>query len=77
MTTFELFFDLVYVFTLTQVTIYMAHAHSGMGVVESLLLLALAWFSWSAYAWLGNQAAAPTTGPRSTRCPPAVERSSG
>ncbi|MET7775479.1 low temperature requirement protein A [Streptomyces mirabilis] len=56
MTTFELFFDLVYVFALTQVTAYMAHAHTGAGVLQGMLLLALLWWSWSAYAWLGNQA---------------------
>ncbi|MFJ7072232.1 low temperature requirement protein A [Streptomyces sp. NPDC098781] len=58
MTTFELFFDLVYVFALTRVTAYMAHEHSAMGVVQGMLLLALLWWSWSAYAWLGNQARA-------------------
>jgi low temperature requirement protein LtrA len=57
-TTFELFFDLVYVFAATQVTGYMAHEHSGHGVVQGLLLLALLWWTWSAYAWLGNQARA-------------------
>jgi low temperature requirement protein LtrA len=56
--TFELFFDLVYVFTLTQITQYMVRTHSGVGVTRGVLLLALAWFSWSAYAWLGNQARA-------------------
>ncbi len=30
-TTFELFFDLVYVFAVTQVTGYMAHEHSAHG----------------------------------------------
>jgi hypothetical protein len=57
-TTFELFFDLVYVFAATQVTGYMAHEHSGHGVLQGLLLLALLWWTWSAYAWLGNQARA-------------------
>jgi low temperature requirement protein LtrA len=57
-TTFELFFDLVYVFAMTQVTGYMAHEHSGHGVLQGLLLLALLWWTWSAYAWLGNQARA-------------------
>ena len=57
-TTFELFFDLVYVFAATQVTGYMAHEHSAHGVVQGLLLLALLWWTWSAYAWLGNQARA-------------------
>jgi low temperature requirement protein LtrA len=49
-TTFELFFDLVYVFAATQVTGYMAQAHTGHGVVQGLLLLALLWWTWSAYA---------------------------
>jgi low temperature requirement protein LtrA len=57
-TTFELFFDLVYVFAATQVTDYMAHGHSGHSVLQGLLLLALLWWTWSAYAWLGNQARA-------------------
>lgn len=57
-TAFELFFDLVYVFAVTQVTVYMAHAHSGTGVLQGLLLLGLLWWTWSGYAWLGNQARA-------------------
>jgi hypothetical protein len=36
----------------------MAHEHSGHGVVQGMLLLALLWWTWSAYAWLGNQARA-------------------
>jgi low temperature requirement protein LtrA len=55
-TTFELFFDLVYVFAVTQVTAYMAHAGSGAGVVQGVLLLGLLWWTWCAYSWLGNQA---------------------
>src|SRR5918998_3694548 len=57
-TTFELFFDLVYVFAATQVTGYIAHAHDALGVLQGLLVLALLWWTWSAYAWLGNQARA-------------------
>ena len=59
-TTFELFFDLVYVFAATQVTSYMSHAHDALGVLQGLLVLALLWWTWSAYAWLGNQARADT-----------------
>ena len=59
-TTFELFFDLVYVFAMTQVTGYMAHAHDALGVLQGMLLLALLWWTWSGYAWLGNQARADT-----------------
>jgi low temperature requirement protein LtrA len=40
-TTFELFFDRVYVFATTQVTGYMAHEQSIHGAVQGLLLLAL------------------------------------
>jgi len=36
----------------------MVRTHTGVGVTRGVLLLALAWFSWSAYAWLGNQARA-------------------
>jgi low temperature requirement protein LtrA len=57
-TPFELFFDLVYVFAATQVTGYMAHEYSAHGVLQGLLLLALLWWAWSGYTWLGNQARA-------------------
>ena len=59
-TTFELFFDLVYAFAMTQVTGYMVHAHDALGVLQGLLVLALLWWTWCAYAWLGNQARADT-----------------
>ena len=54
-TTFELLFDLVYVFAATQVTAFMAHEHTAIGVVRGLLVLGLLWWTWAAYAWLGNQ----------------------
>jgi low temperature requirement protein LtrA len=57
-TNFELLFDLVYVFALTQVTGYAAHEHTFQGVVQGLLMLALLWWTWCAYTWLGNQARA-------------------
>jgi low temperature requirement protein LtrA len=57
-TPFELFFDLVYVFAMTQVTGYMAHEHTAYGVLQGLLLLTLLWWTWSGYTWLGNQARA-------------------
>ncbi len=48
----------MYVFAVTQVTGYMAHEHSAHGALQGLLLLALVWWTWSAYTWLGNQARA-------------------
>ena len=57
-TPLELFFDLVYVFAVTQVTGYMADEHSAHGVLQGVLLLTLLWWTWSGYTWLGNQARA-------------------
>ena len=57
-TDFELLFDLVYVFALTQVTGYVGHAHTVAGAVQGVLMLALLWWTWCAYTWLGNQARA-------------------
>jgi low temperature requirement protein LtrA len=50
----ELFFDLVFVFSLTQVTALMADDPTGRGIVRGLLVLALLWWSWVGYAWLAN-----------------------
>jgi low temperature requirement protein LtrA len=55
-TTLELFFDLVFVFAVTQVTALMADELGWRGVLRGLVLLSLLWFAWSSYAWLGNQA---------------------
>jgi low temperature requirement protein LtrA len=57
-TDFELLFDLVYVFALTQVTGYVGHAHNAEGALQGVLMLALLWWTWCAYTWLGNQARA-------------------
>jgi low temperature requirement protein LtrA len=54
-TTFELLFDLVFVFAFTQVTQFMAHEHSALGVLQALVILGILWWSWSSYAWLSNQ----------------------
>jgi low temperature requirement protein LtrA len=50
----ELFFDLVFVFALTQVTSLMAADLTGRGVLRGVLILGLLWWSWVAYAWLCN-----------------------
>lgn len=54
-TTFELFFDLVFVFAFTQVTEFMAHGHSAVSVLQAMIILGLLWWSWCSYAWLANQ----------------------
>jgi len=50
----ELFFDLVFVFALTQITSLMAHDLTGRGLVRGLLVLGLLWWSWVGYAWVCN-----------------------
>ncbi|MEI5584609.1 MULTISPECIES: low temperature requirement protein A [unclassified Agromyces] len=54
-TTFELFFDLVFVFAFTQVSGYMAATHSALGILQALTILGLLWWSWVSYGWLANQ----------------------
>ncbi|KAB1908870.1 low temperature requirement protein A [Micromonospora sp. AMSO31t] len=53
-TPLELFFDLVFVYALTQVTALMAADLTWPGVGRGLLVLALLWWCWCCYAWLGN-----------------------
>lgn len=55
-TTLELFFDLVFVFAFTQVTAYLAADPSPVSALRGLVVLALLWWAWCSYAWLGNQA---------------------
>ena len=50
----ELFFDLVFVFALTQVTALMAANATWEGLAEGMLVLAALWWAWGAYAWLTN-----------------------
>ena len=57
-TTFELFFDLVYVFAFTQVSRLMADTHTAFGILQALIVLALLWWTWESYGWLSNQAPA-------------------
>jgi low temperature requirement protein LtrA len=51
-TPLELFFDLVFVFAITQVTGLVTHHPTWGGVAEGLVVLALLWWAWTAYAWL-------------------------
>jgi low temperature requirement protein LtrA len=53
-TPLELFFDLVFVYALTQVTALMAADLTWRGVGRGVLVLALLWWCWCCYAWLGN-----------------------
>jgi low temperature requirement protein LtrA len=52
--TLELFFDLVFVFTITQLTSVLAHHPNGAGLVRVLLMLVVIWWMYGGYAWLTN-----------------------
>jgi hypothetical protein len=51
-TPLELFFDLVFVFAITQVTTLLTHDPSWHGVIRGALALAAVWWAWTGYAWL-------------------------
>ena len=53
-TPLELFFDLVVVFAITQVTQFMSHDLTWRGIGHGLLILAAIWWAWTGYAWLTN-----------------------
>ncbi|HEY6779626.1 MAG TPA: low temperature requirement protein A [Thermoleophilaceae bacterium] len=50
----ELFFDLVFVFALTQVTQLMSNQPTWTGLFHGMMVLAALWWAWGAYAWLTN-----------------------
>ena len=51
----ELFFDLVFVFAITQVTALMAADPTWTGLGRGLLVIGAIWWAWAAYAWLTNE----------------------
>ena len=53
-TPLELFFDLVFVFAITQVTSLMARVPTWQGLAQGMLVLAALWWAWAGYAWLTN-----------------------
>jgi low temperature requirement protein LtrA len=53
-TPLELFFDLVFVYAITQVTLLMSDDPTWRGAGRGLLVLAALWWAWSGYAWLTN-----------------------
>ena len=63
-TPLELFFDLVFVFAITQVTSLLADDTSWSGVLHGMLVLAALWWAWVAYAWLTNTVNADEGGVR-------------
>ena len=54
-TPLELFFDLVFVFAITQVTGMIAADTTWGGVARAMIVLAALWWAWAAYTWLTNE----------------------
>src|SRR2546423_14909288 len=50
----ELFWDLVFVFAITQVSTLLAHDLTWKGFGRAMLVLALVWWAWSAFVWVTN-----------------------
>ena len=50
----ELFWDLVFVFAITQVTTLLSRDLSWAGFGRAMLILALVWWAWSAFVWAAN-----------------------
>ncbi len=55
-TALELFFDLVLVFAITQVTGFISADPTWTRLVEGLAILAILWWAWGGFAWLANSA---------------------
>jgi low temperature requirement protein LtrA len=53
-TTLELFFDLVFAFTLTQLATLLASGFTAEDVARVLLIFGLLWWMYEGYAWLTN-----------------------
>ena len=54
-TSFEIFFDLVFIFALTRIISFMAGPPTATSMTRGLVLLLLLWMAWTTYTWLGNQ----------------------
>ena len=52
--TLELFFDLVFVFTITQLTSFLLRDPTIAGLVQMVLLFGNVWWMYGGYAWLTN-----------------------
>ena len=52
----ELFFDLVFVFAVTQVTHYAAHHLDVQGILRAVMVFWLIWWGWSQFTWALNKA---------------------
>ncbi|MFC0037364.1 low temperature requirement protein A [Actinomadura rayongensis] len=63
-TTLELFFDLVFVFALTQLTGVFTHHLNPAGLAQIVIMFGVLWWMYAGYAWLTNTLAPTTPGRR-------------
>src|SRR4030081_1141672 len=63
-TTLELFFDLVFVFTITQLTTVLYETPTPRGLLQVVLMLGVIWWMYGGYAWMTNAVSAHTTNRR-------------
>jgi low temperature requirement protein LtrA len=63
-TTLELFFDLVFVFAITQLTSALSHHMTLTGAAQVALMLSAIWWMYAGYAWLTNAVSPDTTARR-------------
>ncbi|MGC1212104.1 MAG: low temperature requirement protein A [Micromonospora sp.] len=54
-TTVEVFFDVVFVFTVTQLALVLAEDTTWAGLARVVLILGVLWYPYTGYAWLTNQ----------------------
>jgi low temperature requirement protein LtrA len=59
--TLELFFDLVFVFTITQLTALLAHYPDGKHLLQVVLMLTVIWWMYGGFVWLTNAVATDST----------------
>jgi low temperature requirement protein LtrA len=62
--TLELFFDLVFVFTITQLTTVLVRHPTWRGLLQAVLMLGVIWWMYSGYAWLTNAVSPDRSGRR-------------
>lgn len=55
----ELFFDLVFTYTITQLTTLIEHAHGPFNFISAFLILAMIWWMYDAFAWLTTATGTP------------------
>ena len=63
----ELFFDLVFVFAITQVSAFVSHDAGWTRLFEGIAILAALWFAWESYVWLAKPRR-PTRAPCASSC---------